>query len=107
MNESDNLSLFSGIATLLFIIISFVEFRLNTYLQRHYKDITDDQLKQRWHRVMGIENQWNLFSWVLILALFVLPDNYLLLISCILCLLETLVTQRMDNLKRQMPNNQN
>lgn len=106
MSVNENLTLFSGVTTFLFIVISFVEFRLNGYLRRHYQEISDQTLRQRWHKVMGIENQWNLFSWVLIIALFILPDNYLLLISSILCLLETVVTQKMDSLKRQMQSEQ-
>ena len=104
MSVNENLTLFSVITTFLFIVISFFEFRLNGYLRSHYQEINDEDLRQRWHKVMRMENQWNLFSWVLILALFILPDNYLLLISCILCLLETLVTHQMDQLKRQMQN---
>lgn len=104
METNDNLTLFSGIATLLFIVISFIEFRLNAYLRRHYNDIKDEELRQQYHKVMARENQWNLFSWILIIGLFILPDNYTMLLTCILCLFETLVTHQMDQLKAAIQN---
>lgn len=91
--------------TIIFIIISFQEFRLNGYLHLHQDKISEAGLTTKWQGVVRIEGIWNLATWVIIILLFVLPDSYFLLLASILLLIEAVIVHQLDQITIKINHN--
>lgn len=95
-------TLLTTIITLIFIIISFQEFRLNRFLRLHQQEIAAADQMLQWQRLLRIESIWNLATWVIIILLFILPDHYFFLLASLLLLAETLLVHQMDRIKSKI-----
>lgn len=91
--------------TIIFIIISFQEFRLNSYLHLHQDKISQAGLTAKWQSVVRIEGIWNLTTWGIIILLFVLPDSYFLLLASILLLIEAVIVHQLDQITMKIDHN--
>lgn len=90
--------------TIIFIIISFQEFRLNSYLHLHQDKISAAGLTTKWQRVVRLEGIWNMATWIIIILLFILPDSYFLLLASILLLIEAVIVHQLDQITTQIDN---
>lgn len=88
--------------TIIFIVISFQEFRLNGYLHLHQDKISAAGQTAKWQHILRVEGLWNMATWVIIILLFVLPDSYFLLLASILLLIEAIVVHQMDQIKSKI-----
>lgn len=51
---------------------------------------------------MWIEQTWNWLSWVLLIALILLPNHYTILLISIITLIETMVVHELDQARYQI-----
>lgn len=83
-----------------FLIESFFEVRLQLYLRSLLEeDRAPADLQKRIRRIVRIDNRWNWGSWLLIIFMLVVPNNWAFLAICIITLLETLVVMEMDHIR--------
>lgn len=93
-------TLFTTIMTIVFIVESFIEFRLFTFLSQNQGSINanSNELEQ-FKKAVRLDRQWNWLSWILIIIIFITPSSDYLPLICLLCLLETLMVMRLQRIR--------
>ncbi|WP_373841832.1 hypothetical protein [Limosilactobacillus sp.] len=89
--------------TIIFLVESFYESRLYLTFQmiiRRSPQILVNNHRLR--RIMWIEQTWNWLSWVLLIALILLPNHYTILLISIITLIETMVVHELDQARYQI-----
>jgi hypothetical protein len=89
--------------TIVFIVESFWEYRLFVQLSSVLQDPsnpTDDE-QQHVQRVLVMDRRWNWLSWILIIAILIVPTDQAMPFTCFLVLLETIMLMRLDRVKRR------
>ncbi|MDO4854944.1 MAG: hypothetical protein Q3978_00055 [Limosilactobacillus gorillae] len=93
----------SQLMVVAFLIESFFEVRLQLYLRSLLEeDRAPADLQKRIRRIVRIDNRWNWGSWLLIIFMLVVPNNWAFLAICIITLLETLVVMEMDHIRTRI-----
>ena len=90
------MNLFSTLMVVIFFIESFWEVRLYTRLTQQIGSVRDRNEQDRIQKVLRLERRWNLFSWVIVLAVLFTPESVFLPLSCVLVLCETVVIMKLD-----------
>ncbi|MBM6754790.1 MULTISPECIES: hypothetical protein [Lactobacillaceae] len=90
------MNLFSTLMVVIFFIESFWEVRLYTRLTQQVASVRDHSEQDRVQKVLRLERRWNLFSWVIVLAVLFTPESVFLPLSCVLVLCETIVIMKLD-----------
>lgn len=94
---------FSTLMVLIFFVESFWEVRLYSRLTREEPALRGDS-KDRVQHVLRLERRWNMFSWVIVFAVLILPEHLFMPLSCMLVLFETIVIMRLDQEERRLNN---
>ncbi|HJA47373.1 MAG TPA: hypothetical protein H9792_06365 [Candidatus Limosilactobacillus excrementigallinarum] len=94
-------TIFVTLMTIIFIGESFWEFRLFTFLTSQLPMIRSEHERQQLSKALKLDRRWNWGSWILIFIIFVTPSSVYLPLVSLLCLFETLMVMRMDQLKRK------
>ncbi|WP_093625863.1 hypothetical protein [Limosilactobacillus gorillae] len=93
----------SQLMVVAFLVESFFEVRLQLYLRSLLEeDRAPADLQKRIRRIVRIDNRWNWGSWLLIIFMLVVPNNWAFLAICIITLLETLVVMEMDHIRTRI-----
>lgn len=86
----------------IFFIESFWEVRLYTRLTQQIGSVRDRNEQDRIQKVLRLERRWNLFSWVIVLAVLFTPESVFLPLSCFLVLCETVIIMKLDREEQRL-----
>lgn len=96
------MNLFSTLMVVIFFIESFWEVRLYTRLTQQIGSVRDRNEQDRIQKVLRLERRWNLFSWLIVLAVLFTPESVFLPLSCVLVLCETVVIMKLDREEQRL-----
>lgn len=96
------MNLFSTLMVVIFFIESFWEVRLYTRLTQQIGSVRDRNEQDRIQKVLRLERRWDLFSWVIVLAVLFTPESVFLPLSCVLVLCETVVIMKLDREEQRL-----
>ncbi|MCH3922300.1 hypothetical protein [Limosilactobacillus sp.] len=88
--------------TIAFLVESFYETRLYMLFQVIVQRFPQFTQNKRLTRIMRVEQTWNWLSWVLLIALILLPNHYTILLISVITLIETIIVFEMDRIRSQL-----